>query len=197
MVGPTIGVLALQGAFAAHVAILDSLGATTVEVRRRDQLAGLDGIVLPGGESSTMSMLLDRSGMIDPLGRLLHGGLPVLGTCAGLILLASEIRDGRADQHALGLLDMTVVRNGYGTQVDSFEADLDIDGEAPPFHAVFIRAPVVQRVGPDIEVVASVDDHPVLCRRGVVTVSAFHPELTADDRIHRRWLADGALHSPG
>ena len=137
-----------------------------------------------------MSMLLERSGLLEPLRARLIDGLPVLGTCAGLILLASEIRDGRGDQHALGLLDMTVLRNGYGTQVDSFESDIDIDGLDSPFHAVFIRAPLVERIGDGIEVLAMVGDDPVLCRQGPITVAAFHPELSDDDRVHRRWLAD-------
>ena len=190
MVAPTIGVLALQGAFAAHATIFESLGYATVEVRTDKQLGSVDGIVVPGGESTTMSMLLERSGLLEPLRARLIDGLPVLGTCAGLILLASEIRDGRGDQHALGLLDMTVLRNGYGTQVDSFESDIDIDGLDSPFHAVFIRAPLVERIGDGIEVLAMVGDDPVLCRQGPITVAAFHPELSDDDRVHRRWLAD-------
>ena len=188
MVGPHVGVLALQGAFAAHAAILESLGATTIEVRTAEQLAAVDALVIPGGESTTMSMLLERSGMLEPLRERLAGGLPAFGTCAGLILLAAEIRDGRADQHALGLIDLTVARNGYGRQIDSFEADLDVVGLDSPFHAVFIRAPRVERAGPEVEVLAEVDGDPVLCRQGTVLVAGFHPELSGDDRIHRRWL---------
>lgn len=188
MVGPHVGVLALQGAFAAHAAILESLGAATIEVRTVEQLAAVDALVIPGGESTTMSMLLERSGMLEPLRERLAGGLPVFGTCAGLILLAAEIRDGRADQHALGLIDLTVARNGYGRQIDSFEADLDVVGLDSPFHAVFIRAPRVERAGPEVEVLAEVDGDPVLCRQGTVLVAGFHPELSGDDRIHRRWL---------
>lgn len=188
MVGPHVGVLALQGAFAAHAAILESLGATTIEVRTVEQLAAVDALVIPGGESTTMSMLLERSGMLEPLRERLAGGLPVFGTCAGLILLVAEIRDGRADQHALGLIDLTVARNGYGRQIDSFEADLDVLGLDSPFHAVFIRAPRVERAGPEVEVLAEVDGDPVLCRQGTVLVAGFHPELSGDDRIHRRWL---------
>ena len=188
MVGPHVGVLALQGAFAAHAAILESLGAATIEVRTVEQLAAVDALVIPGGESTTMSMLLERSGMLEPLRERLASGLPVFGTCAGLILLAAEIRDGRADQHALGLIDLTVARNGYGRQIDSFEADLDVVGLDSPFHAVFIRAPRVERAGPEVEVLAEVDGDPVLCRQGTVLVAGFHPELSGDDRIHRRWL---------
>lgn len=190
---PSVGVLALQGAFAAHAAILEGLGVATVEVRTPEQLVSVDALVMPGGESTTMSMLLERSGLLEPVRARLAAGLPVLGTCAGMILLATEIRDGRDDQHALGALDMTVLRNAYGTQVDSFEADVDVDGLEHPFHAVFIRAPLVERVGDDVEVLARVNSSPVLCRKGPVTVAAFHPELSGDDRIHRRWLADADL----
>jgi 5'-phosphate synthase pdxT subunit len=140
-----------------------------------------------------MSMLLERSGLLEPLRQRVTAGLPVLGTCAGLILMASEVLDGRADQHCLAALDMTVVRNAYGRQVDSFEADLDVVGLDTPFHAVFIRAPVVERVGDDVEVLARVDDRPVLCVQGPVMVATFHPELSGDDRLHRRWLESAAL----
>jgi 5'-phosphate synthase pdxT subunit len=189
LVAPTVGVLALQGAFAAHAAILESLGTDTVEVRTVEQLESVDALVIPGGESTTMSMLLDRSGMLEPLRRRLADGLPAFGTCAGLILLAAEIRDGRDDQHALGMIDLTVARNGYGRQIDSFESDLDVVGLDGPFHAVFIRAPRVERAGDGVEVLASVDGDPVLCRQGSVLVAGFHPELSGDDRIHRQWLA--------
>lgn len=193
MVAPIVGVLALQGAFEAHAAILDSLGVSTVEVRTSEQLASVDALVVPGGESTTMSMLLERSGMLEPLRERVADGLPVLGTCAGMILMASEISDGREDQHALGALEMSVARNGYGRQIDSFEADLEIDDLDTPFHAVFIRAPVVERVGDSVEVLATVDGQPVLCRKGPVTVSSFHPELSDDDRLHRRWLLDAGI----
>lgn len=188
MVAPTIGVLALQGAFAAHAAILEALGATTVEVRTAEQLAKVDALVIPGGESTTMSMLLERSGMLEPLRARVADGLPTFGTCAGMILMSAEISDGRDDQHALGVVDISVARNGYGRQIESFESELDIEGFDVPFHAVFIRAPLVQRAGPDVEVLATVDGDPVLCRQGNVLVSAFHPELSDDDRIHRQWL---------
>ena len=188
MVTPTVGVLALQGAFAAHAAILESLGAHTVEVRTSAQLADVDALVVPGGESTTMSMLLERSAMLEPLRQRVSDGLPTFGTCAGMILLATEISDGRPDQHALGAVDISVTRNGYGRQIDSFESDLDVVGLDAPFHAVFIRAPLVGRSGPAVEVLASVDGDPVLCRQGNVLVSAFHPELSDDDRIHRQWI---------
>jgi pyridoxal 5'-phosphate synthase pdxT subunit len=193
LVTPTVGVLALQGAFAAHAAILEGLGRETIEVRTTEQLASIDALVVPGGESTTMSMLLDRSGLLEPLRARVADGVPALGTCAGLILLSSEIRDGRPDQNALGALDMTVTRNAYGRQIDSFEADLDVDGLDSPFHAVFIRAPVVERVGDSVEVMARVGGMPVLCRQGPITVATFHPELSDDDRIHRRWLSDAGM----
>ena len=184
-----VGVLALQGAFAAHVARLTALGAEPREVRTPDDLGEVDALVLPGGESTTMSMLLESSALFDPLAARLAAGLPALGTCAGMILLGSEILDGRPDQRCFGAVDIAVRRNAFGRQVDSFEADLplaDLDG--PPFPAVFIRAPFVERVGPDVEVLATVDGHPVLCRQGAVTVAAFHPELSDDLRIHRHFL---------
>ena len=193
MVAPTVGVLALQGAFAAHATILESLGCATRQVRTAGQLAGVEALVVPGGESTTMSMLLERSEMLEMLQCRAHGGMPVFGTCAGLILMASEIRDGRGDQLALGVLDMTVERNGYGRQVDSFETDIEITGLDTPFHAVFIRSPVVTRLGPDVEVLAVLDGNPVLCRSGPVTVAAFHPELSGDDRLHSRWLAEAGI----
>lgn len=190
MVAPTVGVLALQGAFAAHAAILEPLGAATVEVRTSEQLSTVDALVIPGGESTTISMLLERSAMLEPLRERIAGGLPVFGTCAGMILLSTEIRDGRDDQHALGAIDLAVTRNGYGRQIDSFESDLEVEGLDEPFHAVFIRAPLVERAGDAVEVLATVDGDPVLCRQGSVLVAAFHPELSDDDRIHRRWLAE-------
>jgi len=188
LVGPLFGVLALQGAFAAHATILEELGVPTLEVRTRPQLEAVDALIIPGGESTTMSMLLDRSGLIQPLQQRLDAGFPVLGTCAGMILLSSRILDGRSDQHALRSIDLDVRRNGYGTQVDSFETDIDIDGFDAAFHAVFIRAPVVERAGAAVEVLAMVDGNPVLCRQGHTTVAAFHPELSGDNRIHRSFV---------
>ena len=182
--------LALQGGFAAHAAILQGLGARVDEVRTAEQLAAVDALVMPGGESTTMSMLLERSGLLVPLARRLDDGMDVLGTCAGMILLAAEVVDGRDDQHSLGRVDITVRRNAYGTQIESFEADIDVDGLESPFHAVFIRAPVVERAGPDVEVLARHDGRPVLCRSGPATVASFHPELSGDDRLHARFLAD-------
>ena len=187
---PRVGVLALQGGFAAHAAILSGLGVRVAEVRTAEQLAAVDALVMPGGESTTMSMLLDRSGLLEPLRERLEAGMGVLGTCAGMILLASEVVDGRADQHALGRIDITVRRNAYGTQIESFEADIDVDGLDSPFHAVFIRAPAVERTGPGVEVLARHEGRPVLCRSGPATVAAFHPELSGDDRLHARFVSD-------
>ena len=187
--GPAVGVLALQGAFAAHAAVLESAGARAREVRTASQLAEVDALVVPGGESTVISMLLERSGLLGPLRCRLDDGLPVLGTCAGMILLASDIVDGRADQHALGVIDISVRRNAYGTQIDSFEADLEVCGLGSPFHGVFIRAPVVERAGPSVEVLSSLDGRPVLCRSGAATAAAFHPELSGDPRLHARFLA--------
>ena len=187
-----VGVLALQGAFAAHARCLRTLGAEPREVRTPAHLDEVDALVLPGGESTTMSMLLESSGLFDPLADRLADGLPTLGTCAGMILLGSEILDGRADQRCFGAVDIAVRRNAFGRQVDSFEADLalaDLPGE--PFRAIFIRAPFVERVGDAVEVLATVDGHPVLCRQGPVTVAAFHPELSDDHRLHDHFLREG------
>jgi 5'-phosphate synthase pdxT subunit len=184
-----IGVLALQGAFATHAEVLRALGAEAREVRVPADLDGVDALVLPGGESTTMSLLLDSSGLRDPIAERLADGLPALGTCAGMILLASNVLDGRADQRSFGVLDIDVRRNAFGRQVDSFESDLDVRGlGAGLFHAVFIRAPVVERAGASIDVLATVDSKPVLVRRGSLVAAAFHPELSNDDRIHRLFL---------
>ncbi|MBI2170223.1 MAG: pyridoxal 5'-phosphate synthase glutaminase subunit PdxT [Actinobacteria bacterium] len=184
-----VGVLALQGAVEPHVAALSALGAKTLLVRSPDDVAGIDALVIPGGESTTMSMLLESSGLRGPIGERLDERIPVLGTCAGMVLLASTILDGRSDQHAFGAIDITVRRNAFGRQVDSFEADLRIAslGEAP-FHAVFIRAPCVEDVGDKVEVVATLNGHPVFCRQGSVLVTAFHPELVTDLRVHDQLL---------
>jgi 5'-phosphate synthase pdxT subunit len=186
-----VGVLALQGAIEPHRAVLDALGAVTVEVRTPQDLAAVDAVILPGGESTTMSFLLDSSGLREPLAARLADGLPALGTCAGMILLASEVLDGRPDQQSLGAIDVTVRRNAFGRQRDSFEADLAVEGlDGGTLHAVFIRAPAVERVGPDVEVLATVGDRPVLCRQGAVTVCSFHPELGDDLRLHQRFLQE-------
>jgi 5'-phosphate synthase pdxT subunit len=204
----TIGVLALQGDVREHAAALADLGELARLVRRPSDLDGLAGIVLPGGESTTLSLLLESSGLFEPLAEALGSGLPVLGTCAGMILLASDVLDGRPDQRRFSLIELTVRRNGYGRQQASFECDLDIDldgAAGEPFHAVFIRAPVVEAYGPDVEVLAAlpaVSDpdgpavpdgpggapSPVICRQGSVLVAAFHPELTEDRRLHRLFV---------
>ena len=185
-----IGVLRVQGAFAEHEAVLRGIGVEVVPVRLPEHLEGLAGLVLPGGESTTMRKLIERWGLREPILELARSGAPVLGTCAGMILLAAEVLDGRTDQRNFGAIDVSVRRNAYGRQVDSFEADLDIDGlVGGPYRAVFIRAPGVERVGPAVEVLASVDDHPVLCSQGSVLVASFHPELTDDDRLHQRFLS--------
>jgi 5'-phosphate synthase pdxT subunit len=184
-----VGVLSLQGAYRLHADVLTDLGAEPVEVRTPDALAAVDALVIPGGESTTMSFLLDSSGLRAPLKERLLDGLPALGTCAGMILLATEVLDGRPDQESLGIVDITVRRNAFGRQRESFEADLVIDGmPGGAFPAVFIRAPFVERVGAGVEVDAAVGDHPVLCRSGAVTVCSFHPELSHDLRLHQRFL---------
>jgi 5'-phosphate synthase pdxT subunit len=191
--GKRIGVLALQGAFSAHARVFGELGATAVEIRTTTDLDGVDALVMPGGESTTMSMLLESSGLFDVVAKRLADSMPVLGTCAGMILLASHVVGGRPDQRSFAAVDITVRRNGYGRQVDSFETDLDIAELAEPerpFHAVFIRAPLVEAVGPAVDVLALHDGHPVLCRQGHVTVAAFHPELSGDTRLHARFLEE-------
>ena len=185
---PVVGVLALQGAFAAHERALSRCGATTRHVRLPVDLDGLDALVLPGGESSTMSKLLVSSGLFDELKGRLHDGLPVFGTCAGMILLAADILDGRPDQHSFGVLDIAVRRNAYGRQNESFETELDVDGLDRPFHAVFIRAPRVESSGPAVEVLARHDRAPVVVRQGTAVVASFHPELTDDTRLHQLFL---------
>ncbi len=179
-----VGVLALQGAFAAHELALNGLGVETAQVRTPSDLAGVDALVMPGGESTTMSRLLETSGMFDDLRARLSDGMPVFGTCAGMILLATDVQDGRPDQRSFGAIDITVQRNGYGRQVDSFETDIEVAGFAAPFHAVFIRAPKVVAVGTGVNVVASHDGVPVLAQQSHVMVASFHPELTADNRLH-------------
>jgi 5'-phosphate synthase pdxT subunit len=177
---PLIGVLALQGGFEAHAKALEELGARTRVVRVPADLEGLDGLVIPGGESTTMTLGMEREELAEPLRRVIRGGLPVLGTCAGLIML---------DRDHLGLLDVSVRRNAFGRQIGSFEADLDFEGE--PLRAVFIRAPWVEEHGDDVEVLADVDGHPVAVRQGNVLAVAFHPELTDERRLHR-WLLEHA-----
>ncbi|HLM64164.1 MAG TPA: pyridoxal 5'-phosphate synthase glutaminase subunit PdxT [Acidimicrobiales bacterium] len=190
-VGVKVGVLALQGASARHRAVLAHLGAEPVDVRRPAQMAEVDALVLPGGESTTMSMLLESSGLFPAIAERLAGGMPAFGTCAGMILLGDEILDGRPDQRSFRAIDIGVQRNAFGRQIDSFEADLDVAGVAGgPVHAVFIRAPVVERVADGVEVLATVDGKPVLCRQGPILVAAFHPELGDDPRLHELFLRE-------
>jgi 5'-phosphate synthase pdxT subunit len=186
--GGRIAVLALQGAFRVHVQRLGDLGVDAVEARVPRDLIGVDGLVMPGGESTTMSNLLASSGLFDEIKARVCDGLPVFGTCAGMILLATEVLDGRADQRSFGVLDATVRRNGYGRQRDSFETDLDVVGLDAPFHGVFIRAPRVESVGPAVEVLAGHQDDAVLLRQGRVMAAAFHPELTNDGRLHAAFV---------
>lgn len=189
MVQVKVGVLALQGAFREHREVLHALGVDVVEVRAPEQVAALDAVVLPGGESTTIAKLLDSSGLRAPLTDAIGGGMPVLGTCAGMILLAAEVLDGRPDQWSFGAIDVAVRRNGYGRQRDSFEVPLDVVALAGgPFPGVFIRAPVVERVGDGVETLASHAGVAVLLRSGPVWVSSFHPELAGDLRLHRLFL---------
>ena len=184
-----VGVLALQGAFDAHARRLAELGVESRLVKDISDLDGLDGIILPGGESTTMSNLLVASGLGVVLTSRLHDGLPVFGTCAGMIMMAHTIHDGRPDQISFDAMDIKVRRNGYGRQNDSFEQDISITSLDTPFHALFIRAPVIESMGSNVEVLASVDEHPVLVRQAHALASSFHPELVSDLRVHEIFLS--------
>jgi 5'-phosphate synthase pdxT subunit len=175
-----VGVLALQGGFDAHARVLRDLGADVREVRVPADLDGLDGLVLPGGESTTMTLGIEREGLGDPLRAFVASGAPVLGTCAGLILL---------DREHLGAMDILARRNAFGRQIHSFEEDLTFPDLDAPLHAVFIRAPWIEEHGPGVEVLAAVDGHPVAAREGNVVVVAFHPELSGERRLHEQFLA--------
>jgi 5'-phosphate synthase pdxT subunit len=181
-----IGILALQGDVREHRNALERLGAEVVEVRRPTELDEIDGLVIPGGESTTIGRLATLYGLIDPLRKHLRSGLPAFGTCAGMIFLANGV-DG-APQPQLEVLDATVRRNAWGRQNESFEADLEIDGLVDPFHAVFIRAPWIEEIGDDVEVLATWGGHPVMVRQGGLLASSFHPELTGDSRVHELFL---------
>jgi 5'-phosphate synthase pdxT subunit len=184
-----VGVLALQGDVREHVQALAELGADAVEVRLPEELDAVDALVLPGGESTAIAKLLDSSALFEPIAKRLESGMPAFGTCAGMILLARDVLDGRADQRSFDAIDLTVRRNGFGRQVDSFEADLDVEGlRGGAFPAVFIRAPYVERTGPGVEVLACFERHPVLCRAGAVVVASFHPELAGDLRLHQLFM---------
>ena len=193
-----IGVLAVQGAFAEHIATLASIGAEGVEVRLPSDLAGISGLILPGGESTAMRLLIDRWGLRDPILDLARSGAPLFGTCAGMILLATDIADG--DQAVLGLLDMRVRRNAFGRQLDSFEADLSVPilGDAP-VHGVFIRAPIVESVGDRVDVLARLDDGRIVAvRERNIIATAFHPELAGETRFHHLIATMAAEHAdPG
>ncbi|GIT80276.1 pyridoxal 5'-phosphate synthase subunit PdxT [Leifsonia sp. LS1] len=187
---PRVGVLALQGDFREHIAVLRGLGAEAVPVRREEELAAVDGLVIPGGESSVMDKLSRAFGLAGPLRAAIAGGLPVYGTCAGLIMLADTIVDGIAGQQSLGGLDVAVRRNAFGSQVDSFETDLDIPviGDEP-LHAVFIRAPIVESVGEKATALARVADGRVVAvEQGNLVGTSFHPEITGDTRFHAYFL---------
>jgi 5'-phosphate synthase pdxT subunit len=176
-----VGILALQGDFEAHGKLLRDLGAEPIEVRNPEDLADLDALIIPGGESTVMTLGIEREGLAEPLRELVASGIPVLGTCAGMIML---------DRNHLGLLDVTTRRNAFGRQLHSFEAELQLaDLAGGPVHAVFIRAPWVEERGPEVEVLASVDEHPVAIRQGNLLALSFHPELTGETRFHQLLLA--------
>ncbi|MEO3820799.1 pyridoxal 5'-phosphate synthase glutaminase subunit PdxT [Plantactinospora sp. B24E8] len=191
----TIGVLALQGDVREHLAALTGAGATAVPVRRPEELERVDGLVVPGGESTTISKLAEAFDLLDPIRKRIGTGLPVYGSCAGMIMLATEVLDGRPDQQSFGGIEMTVRRNAFGRQVDSFEAPVELAGvPGPSFHAVFIRAPWVERVADGVEVLGRVTEGPaagriVAVRQGNAVATAFHPELTGDRRLHR-WFVE-------
>lgn len=203
---PLIGVLSLQGDVREHCRALAAVGAKTLEVRRPSEVERVDGLVIPGGESSTIDRLTRIFGVRDTITQRLSQGMPVFGSCAGMIMLSVQVLDGHRDQQTLGGLDITVRRNAFGRQVDSFECDLDVRGLAgvaahddEPFRAVFIRAPWVERVGPDVDVLATVDyqgaDHVVAVRQGNALATSFHPEMTTDHRFHALFVAMVAQHS--
>ena len=187
---PRVGVLALQGDVREHVRVLTDLGAEALKVRRPEELAGVDGLVLPGGESSVIDKLSRSFGMREPVRDAIAAGMPVYGTCAGMILLADRITDGIVGQQTFGGLDVTVRRNAFGSQVDSFEVDLAVPvlGEQP-VHAVFIRAPLVEDAGPGVESLAQLEDGRIVAvRQGSLLATAFHPEVSGEHRFHRLFL---------
>lgn len=179
------GVLALQGDFREHAAALAACGATPIEVRTPEELAAAECLVIPGGESTAIGRLARQHELVEPIRERAREGMPVFGTCAGMIVMASEVVDGRP---LLDLMDLRVVRNGYGRQVNSFEADLDVAGLDTPVRGVFIRAPVVESVGPGVTVLAEHDGRPVVCEEGALLAASFHPEIAGDPRLHERFL---------
>ena len=188
----TIGLLALQGDYGAHQKVLHDLGAQTKLVRQPADLAGLDGVILPGDESTTMARLLDRYELRAPLTARLEEGLPAFGTCAGLILLAREVENTSTNfaQKSLRVLDVRVARNAYGTQIDSFETDLEVPVLGETIHAVFIRAPQILEVGPNVETLAQHDGVSVVVRQNQIMAAAFHPEIAGESRLHQLWLGE-------
>ena len=188
-----VGVLALQGDFREHVNSLAALNVAVQKVRNPEELKTVNALVIPGGESTTISMLAKRVGLLDPLRKFVKDGFAVYGSCAGMIMLADEILDGRSDQETIGGIDITVRRNAFGRQVDSFETDLALKDFKNNFKAVFIRAPWVERVGSEVEVLATYktennQEHPVMVRQGALLATSFHPELTNDNRIHEYFV---------
>jgi pyridoxal 5'-phosphate synthase pdxT subunit len=179
------GVLALQGDVREHAAVLADLGASPLLVRTPEDLAAVDCLAIPGGESTTIGRLAGRFGLVEPIRERAGAGMPVLGTCAGMILMAAEVVGG---EPLLSILDIRVSRNAYGRQVDSFEADVPLRGEAEPLRAVFIRAPVVETVGEGVEVLAELDGRPAVVEQGHLLAASFHPELAGEQRLHRRLL---------
>lgn len=184
-----IGVLALQGDVREHVGVLEDIGVTAVPVKTKEQLDAVEALVLPGGESTTIGKLLDRYGLLDPLRERASRGMPLFGTCAGMILLANAVTGDQDAPHRLGLLDITIRRNAYGRQRESFEAELDVAGIASPVRAAFIRAPIVERAGAEVEVLATHEDRPALVRQGSLWASSFHPEVTGEKRVHELFVA--------
>jgi 5'-phosphate synthase pdxT subunit len=179
------GVLALQGDFREHARVFADAGASAVEIRTPEQLAGVDCLAIPGGESTTISKLARAYDLVEPIRGRARAGMPILGTCAGMIVLATEVIDG---DPLFGLMDIGVRRNAYGRQVDSFEADLDVEGVAHPVRGVFIRAPWIERVGPDVRVLSTFEERPVVLEQGNLVVASFHPELVGETGLHRYLL---------
>tara|TARA_X000000368_G_scaffold66146_2_gene47326 strand:- start:24107 stop:24691 length:585 start_codon:yes stop_codon:yes gene_type:complete len=186
-----VGVLALQGAFESHIKTFETMGIEAIPVRSTQDLERVHKIVIPGGESTAIQMLLESSSLRQPLSERLSHGMPVFGTCAGMIVLSKVILDGREDQSPLNAIDIVVRRNAFGRQIDSFESEINVKGLTEPFPAVFIRAPIVEAVGDDVEVYAKVDDQIVLCGNASTLVASFHPELSSDTRIHEIFLSIG------
>ncbi len=183
-----IGILGLQGDVREHVEAIEAAGATPVVVRHPEEVVSIDGLIVPGGESTTIGKMADRLGVLEPIAGRGSQGLPIYGTCAGLILLARRIVGRQDAPHRFGLMDLGVRRNAYGGQIESFETDLRVEGLEEPLHAVFIRAPVIEEVGEGVEVLASCDDVPVLVRQGRLLASSFHPEISGDSRLHEMFV---------